>query len=505
MIDKKAYEKLQKKVKELEKEAEDRTVIEKELREKENKYRMFFEHAGFAIDLMDAKTSQRADFNRKAHESLGYTREEYRNIKTSDIEVKETPEDTTKHIEKIIKQGSDSFQTRLITKTGEIRDMFVSAVPILMEEKYYIQNIRIDITENKIAEEALKVSEERYRSLVESTEDFIYLVNPDCEYMFMNEKYLSRLNLSLDQVIGKSYADFHPKEDTRAFSKKIKKVIKTEKSLQHEHKSFRDNKYFLRTLSPIKNSESDIFSVTVVTKDITERKEAEEALRESAENIKLFAYSVSHDLKSPSVGIYGIAKLLARQCAGKLDEKAKLYIEQILKAAEQIASLVELINVYISTKETPLSLEKVRMKQILRMIRDEFSTQLNIRGIQCVEPKELPSIRVDRLSILRVIRNLIDNALKYGGDELSEIRIGYEKTADSHIFSVTDDGAGIKGKDYEKIFEFFQREESSTGAEGTGLGLAIVKEIIELHSGNVWVKHGTEKGMTFYVSISRNL
>jgi light-regulated signal transduction histidine kinase (bacteriophytochrome) len=258
-------------------------------------------------------------------------------------------------------------------------------------------------------------------------------------------------------------------------------------------------------LSPVKNSEGDVVSVTVVSKDITERKMAEEALRESSERIKLFAYSVSHDLKSPSVGIFGLTKLLARQCNNVLDEKAKHYTEQILKASEQIASLVELINVYISTKEKPLSLEMVKMSQILQMIREEFSTRLNVRGIQWVEPHEIPSIKVDRLSILRVIRNLLDNALKYGGDDLSEIRIGYEKTEDFHIISVTDDGVGIKGKNQEKIFDFFQREASSAGIEGTGLGLAIVKEIIELHGGNVWVKRGIEKGMTFHVSISRHL
>ncbi|MFC1892086.1 PAS domain-containing protein, partial [Thermodesulfobacteriota bacterium] len=260
MTEKNSYEELQRRIKALEKESEARAATEKVLRENEKKYRMFFEHAGYAIDLMDAETGKRVDFNRKAYESLGYTREEYKDIRIQEIEVKESPDDIKKHISKIIEQGSDSFETILKTKTGEIRDMFVSAVPILIDGKYFIQNIQIDITESKLAEKALRESEERYRSLVESTEDFIYLVNTNCEYLFMNEKYLSRLGLSLDQLAGKSYADFHPSEDTDEFTKKINKTVKTGKSIQHEHKSSRDNRYFLRTLSPMKNTEGKIFS-----------------------------------------------------------------------------------------------------------------------------------------------------------------------------------------------------------------------------------------------------
>ena len=90
------------------------------------------------------------------------------------------------------------------------------------------------------------------------------------------------------------------------------------------------------------------------------------------------------------------------------------------------AALAENINVYISTKEAPLNIEKVRLQEILQMIKDEFSTQLSIREIKWFQPESVPDMKVDRLSILRALRNLVDNALKYGGDELSEIRIGYE-------------------------------------------------------------------------------
>ncbi|MGO8943378.1 MAG: PAS domain S-box protein [Syntrophobacteraceae bacterium] len=235
-----------------------------------------------------------------------------------------------------------------------------------------------------------------------------------------------------------------------------------------------------------------------LTCEIEERKRAEEAL-------KLFAYSVAHDLKSPAIGIYGITKRLHKQFKDVLDDKGRNYCEQILKASGHIAALVEMINVYIATKETRPLFEKINIREILAMIKDEFSSQLTIRGIEWFEPDSDIEIMGDRLSILRVFRNFVDNALKYGGERLSKIWIGHEETESSHIFSITDNGKGLKVVDAEKVFELFERHETSRGIEGAGLGLAIVKAIAKQHGGLVWVEPAAKKGTTFFTSISKNL
>ena len=235
------------------------------------------------------------------------------------------------------------------------------------------------------------------------------------------------------------------------------------------------------------------------------RKKAEDELKESSEKIKLFAYSVSHDLKSPAMGIYGLTRLLHKNYGDILGEKGRTHCEQILKASEQIGSLVEEINVYISTKEAPLSIEKTEIREILEVVREEVMARLEARQIVWSQPENLPEIKVDKLSIIRVIRNLVDNAIKYGGDDLREIEIGYRESDETHILSVTDDGIGLKAEDSEEIFEMFKRKNTSKGVQGTGLGLAIVKEIVERHGGKVWIEPGAEKGTTFSVSISKHL
>jgi signal transduction histidine kinase len=240
--------------------------------------------------------------------------------------------------------------------------------------------------------------------------------------------------------------------------------------------------------------------------DITERKQMEEALQKSSEKIRLFAYSVSHDLKSPAIGLYGLTKRLYKDYADILDEKGQKYCEQILKTAEQIVALVEQINIFISTKEAPLTIERLGLKEILQAIREEFSTQLNIRQIRWLEPDGIPGIKADRLSIIRALRNLLDNALKYGGESLSEISIRYKESGESHILSIKDNGIGIReqGNDQD-VFGPFIRRKTSKGIEGSGLGLTIVREIAEKHGGEVWLEPGQDRGITFYISIPNYL
>ena len=235
------------------------------------------------------------------------------------------------------------------------------------------------------------------------------------------------------------------------------------------------------------------------------RKKAEDELKESSEKIKLFAYSVSHDLKSPAMGIYGLTRLLNKNFGDILGEKGRTHCEQILKASEQIGALVEEINLYISTKERPLSIERIKIADILEVVREEVTDRLIARKIAWSQPEDMPEIKADKLSIIRVVRNLVDNAIKYGGDDLREIKIGYRESDETHIISVTDDGIGLKAEDSEEIFELFKRKNTSKGVQGTGLGLAIVKEIVERHGGKVWIEPGTEKGTTFSISISKHL
>ena len=143
-----------------------------------------------------------------------------------------------------------------------------------------------DITERKQAAEVMQASEVRYRSLASSV-DSMYLVDRDCRYMFMNEGCRQRFGMPLEDIIGKRYNDFHSEENSKQFAKTVEEVFKTGNTTQMEYQSERDKSYLLRTFSPVMDREGkSITAVTISSKDITERKQAEEVLRESDQRLQ---------------------------------------------------------------------------------------------------------------------------------------------------------------------------------------------------------------------------
>ena len=284
-------------------------------------------------------------------------------------------------------------------------------------------------------------------------------------------------------------------------------VKKTKKPFTVEHIHF-DKEGNERNVEvhayPILDKNGNVVQMIEYSLDITDRKILEKEVQDYAERIKLFAYSISQDLKNPLITISGLTKLLVRRYGDRFDDKGQLFCSQIVKESEQALSLIEEIHLYIKTKEMPLNLETLNPKEIIGQVRDEFQTAMANRGITWKEPEDVPEIKGDKLSLLRVFRNLVDNALKYGGNELSEIKVDYQDSEAFHIFSVSDDGEGIGDEDRERIFRMFQRRETVTGKEGLGLGLSIVKEVAEKHGGKAWAEKRLEKGITFYISLAKN-
>jgi len=228
-------------------------------------------------------------------------------------------------------------------------------------------------------------------------------------------------------------------------------------------------------------------------------------VQEKKETIKFFAYSASHDLKSPAIGLCGLMERFYRQYGDLLDDTGKLYCKTILKTASQIATLAEQINFYIASRELPLSIGRVNMEEMLTQLRQEFEGPLRERNVALWEPSFFPEIMGDELRLTRAFRNLLDNALKYGGEGLSEIRFACEESEDHYIFSITDNGVGIKEEDMERLFHFFQRLETSSHTEGSGMGLAIAKEAAQKHLGDLWVESAPNRGAKFYLSIAKRL
>jgi len=352
-------------------------------------------------------------------------------------------------------------------------------------------------------------------SIINGISDTLMLLNArSYKILDVNKAFLNSYRLRYDEIFGKTCHEVTHHQSmpcsqlVSGLTCPLEKCLSTGNlcRVEHVHKDKEGkNLYFEITAYPLKNADGQVDRIIHLSRDVTDRRLAEEALKESSEKTKLLAYSVAHDLKSPAIGIHGLTQRLLDHYAESLDEKGKNDCLQILRASQQLVALTENINAFISAKETLPTFENFRLKEILGAVKEEFAAQLDARHIRWSEPDHDPEISADKLSITRMLRNLVDNALKYGGNGLSEITVGHEVSDEFHFISVTDDGAGIGNEEFGEIFDPFKRTHISKGIEGTGLGLAIVKEIANQHKGKVWSEPGREKGTTFCVTISREL
>ena len=294
----------------------ERKRAENALKESEEKYHNLVERANDGITIIQDNIVKY--LNSRLAEMWGGTVEEVIGTPFTDYISPDERRKVVDHYKRRIasEDVTPIYETVLRHKDGSEIYAELNAGTITFQGKPADLAFIRDITERKVAEKAIRKSEEEYRSLVESTEDSVYLVDRDFRYLFVNEKHLSRIGMPKDQVIGKTYGELHSEDETEEFAEIVEEVFETGKSASQEHISHWGNRYVLRTLSPVKDSEGGVTTITVVSKDITERKQAEEEIR------KLSQYQESI-IDSANIWL------------DVLDEKANVVIWN--KAAEEIS------------------------------------------------------------------------------------------------------------------------------------------------------------------------
>jgi len=214
-----------------------------------------------------------------------------------------------------------------------------------------------------------------------------------------------------------------------------------------------------------------------------------------------FTYIASHDLKEPLRGIHNYASVIKEDCADKLDDEVKQYVNSIQRLAERMTTLTDSLLAYSRLGSTNLKKDAVNVDSIVDEVTEDMSS-LRSDGVKLQRSGKLGTATGDAIRIGEVFQNLIANAIKYNDKPEKQVEIGRDDNSTHPVFYVRDNGIGIQPQHKDSVFRIFKRlHEQNKYGGGTGAGLTIVKKIIERHGGRIWLESVPGKGTTFYFTL----
>ena len=362
------------------------------------------------------------------------------------------------------------------------------------EVEYAVVLVR-DITERKRADDALRESEARYRTLAEAAHDMIFIVNRDGYVEYANAFAAKQFGLPPEEVIGRHRDELFPVEVTDVQQRNLEKVFETGQPVYSEQETtFPGRKVWLGTwLAPITDRNGKVVAVMGISRDITERRRAEQFREE-------YIHTISHDLRAPLTIILGQAQMIQRS-ADKVDVVRK-GSDAILTSAKRMNAMIQDLveSVRLEAGQIRLIKVPVDLRPFVVSLLERAKEMMDVGRIRLEIPADLCPVEADPDRLERILMNLLTNALRYSAPE-TEVLVGAERTDGEVTVWVADRGFGIAPEDLPHIFERFYEPKAGRVAGGLGLGLYISKMLVEAHGGRIWVESELGKGSTFYFTL----
>ncbi len=275
-------------------------------------------------------------------------------------------------------------------------------------------------------------------------------------------------------------------------------------------RSFKVNAYTERDLEIVERLSLQISGAITNVLLFNERKQAEEALKKKTEELarsnqelEQFAYVASHDLQEPLRMVTSYVQLLAKRYKGKLDSDADEFIRFATDGAVRMGKLINGLLAYSRVGARGKDFEATDCETVLHQSLDNLKLAIEEKGA-LVTHGPLPTVMADNSQLIELFQNLIENAIKFHGEERPTVHVSACRNGNGWIFAVRDNGIGIAPEHADRIFVIFQRLHSQQEYPGTGIGLAICQKIIDRHGGRIWVESGPEKGAIFYFTLPAN-
>jgi PAS domain S-box-containing protein len=486
------------------------------LRESEERFRRTFELAGSGLAHigMDRRFIR---VNPRLCEILGYPEQELIKLRGKDISHPEDADVINRERPRLYagEIAEVRLEKRYVKKDGSLVWVHFSMVverDLEGRPKYEIA-VYEDITARRNAEEALRQSEERFRRTFELASSGLAHVGLDGRFLRVNKRLCEIFGYSEAELCALTVRDLsHPEDRDLADAPRARVIAGEIESARLEKRYFRKDGKLLWVAVAIameRDAEDRPLYAISVLDDITERRQAEAALREAHEDLKRsnseleqFAYVASHDLQEPLRMVSSYTQLLGRRYAGKLDADAAEFMGYIVDGAARMKQLIEDLLAYSRVGMRAKELKPVDLSAALGRALANLKVAMEETGAS-VTHDALPSLPADEVQIAQVFQNLIGNALKFRSRAAPRIHVGVSENESQFAIAVRDNGIGIEPQYFERIFMLFQRLHDKGEYPGTGIGLAIVRKVIERHGGQIRVESKPGDGSAFIFTLPK--
>ena len=496
----------------------DRKQMEEALRASEEKFAKSFQASPDAVTISSIDTGKFIEVNDGFCRMSGYTREEALGRSAEELNIWEDVNQRKVMVAILQQEGKvRDFEAILKRRTGEPLNCLLSVEPVEIGDQKYMIVITRDVTDRRRMEQELRLSEERYRlvSSVISDYTFANIQNENGDIV------LNWVAGAFEQISGYTVEEFNARGGW------VSTVYPDDlEQDEHDMETLRNNQQIvseIRTIHkdgtirwvksyahPVWDEEKNqLVGIYGAVQDITERKrietEREKLINElEAKNAELeqFTYTVSHDLKAPIITIKGFLGFLSEDVLKGNKDRLEVDIRRISEAADKMHGLLNDLLELSRIGRLMNDPEPVDFHELVVDAEKILQSHLHKNDVKILVNGQLPPVHGDRQRLLEVAQNLLDNAIKFLGDqERPAIEIGqYDQAKDGFVtLYVRDNGIGIAPQFHERIFGLFNRLDPKV--EGTGVGLALVKRIIEFHGGKIWVESEVGKGATFCFSL----
>lgn len=405
------------------------------------------------------------------------------------------------------KEWTGSFSNK--KKDGELYWEYAKIAPVKDEQGNITHYIKVaeDITKRKKAEERFEKSYNTLTTAMDSIGAGIYVADMDTYEIIFANKYLKDI---YGNIIGKTcWQVFYDKKESVCNFCGNRKLLTPDKKpageFIWEYPNTINDKYYSVNDKAIYWIDGRIVRISILT-DITERKIAEDNLKNKNEELKQFAYSLSHDLKNPLIVIISYINVLRREYSKYFDKEIDEMTSKIMTRAKAMSKMIDSLLYYSRVENTEDIFTECDLNKIVNTAVSNLELEINKKKAKITKDK-LPTVTGDEIQLVLLYQNLISNALKYCKGRIPEIHLSSKlnnKNNNKYILFVKDNGIGIDKDSKEKIFLIFKRLHKDVKEfDGTGIGLSTCKKIVARHGGKIWVESELGKGSTFYFTLNK--